>query len=115
MKGTGSLALSCDMATDYSAVCLALALKNGSVLGAPRDRVNGFIGRPHIELWLRTGTGCTDSTILAVVWLEGGCRAIFWCAHSGFRNPNGPLPECRGVWGKSKYLVLSSIPQRIAG
>ena len=46
-------------------------------LGAPRDRVNGFIGRPHIELWLRTGTGCTDSTILAVVWLEGGCRAKF--------------------------------------
>ena len=47
-------------------------------LGAPMDRVNGLIDRISGFGSLRTGTECTDSTILAaVVWLEGGCRAKF--------------------------------------
>ena len=50
---------------------------------------------------------------MAALWLGAGCRAIFWFAHSGFRNPNGPLIKSAAAARNQLPLCLEPLKMRV--
>ena len=113
-SGHEPLALSCDMATDYSAVCLALALKTGSVhpgtgsTALSADHISGFgseraPGAPTRLFWRSSG-------LRAAVGRYSGART----QDSGTRTARSDS-DCDGDDGRSDDGAGTTIPAVVSG
>ena len=94
-SGHEPLALSCDMATDYSAVCLALALKTGSVhpgtgsTALSADHISSFgseraPGAPTRLFWRSSGLRAAVGRYSGARTQDSGTRTAHYLSAGGY-------------------------------